>query len=458
MTAPVFTVAYCFRVLLLLLGVLCVPLLLLHVAYDDDDLLPRKHLLLQKGSLPQSTLKTLMDTRPSGRKKKTNEHVVEKIWRSLSSSLSATGNSNASMAEAWPPTASRNLSVYIRPREKTALLLPPSSRCTPWLLILVHSSTAGYQARMAIRNTWALWARHGDYIEIRFVIGRAADSGITRALQMESEVYRDIVQEDFLDVYSNLTLKSIFGLKWALNNCKAQFTMKCDEDVFVHLPNLVDFLAYQGKPMSIMGIYTVNSPVIRYPGSKYYAPIYMYQSEVYPRYASGTAYVLHHEAAAAVFRRAFHVPLLHLEDVFVTGILATSVSVVPVHSNRFVRHWRSFESLHIPNDSSYNVIPSTAISSSSLSNSSSLSSANSGPITDPLPNVCSLLRLLTCHSVTPSQMVAIWQRLQDPTVASECVPCWMTPWADHCFTTGSHRDILYILVVVLLFIWFFRVL
>ena len=46
--------------------------------------------------------------------------------------------------------------------------------------------------------------------------------------------------ENFLDTYANLTLKSIFMLKWLNNRCRnAGFVLKVDDDVFVNPENLM---------------------------------------------------------------------------------------------------------------------------------------------------------------------------------------------------------------------------
>ena len=46
-------------------------------------------------------------------------------------------------------------------------------------------------------------------------------------LREEHEEHGDLIIEDFLDTYLNLTLKTSFGLKWINNNCfDTQFVLK----------------------------------------------------------------------------------------------------------------------------------------------------------------------------------------------------------------------------------------
>ena len=59
----------------------------------------------------------------------------------------------------------------------------------------------------------------------------------------ESRTHGDILQEDFVDSYMNLTLKSVMGLKWVSNHCmKAEFVMKTDDDIYVNINSLLNHL------------------------------------------------------------------------------------------------------------------------------------------------------------------------------------------------------------------------
>ena len=65
----------------------------------------------------------------------------------------------------------------------------------------------------------------------------------------EYRTHGDIIQEDFVDSYMNLTLKTIMGIKWAQNYCsKASFILKTDDDIFVNIPLLMEnLIELQGR-------------------------------------------------------------------------------------------------------------------------------------------------------------------------------------------------------------------
>lgn len=52
--------------------------------------------------------------------------------------------------------------------------------------------------------------------------------------------YGDIVQEDFVDSYRNLTHKAIMALRWVSQNCQnAKLILKADDDIFINIFKLV---------------------------------------------------------------------------------------------------------------------------------------------------------------------------------------------------------------------------
>ena len=82
--------------------------------------------------------------------------------------------------------------------------------------------------------------KHGDFTKVVFLVGQIVDGEFqdlikvkdldgketflahhvdSSFLQEESTRHGDIVQERFIDSYSNLTIKSLMGMKWATQNC-----------------------------------------------------------------------------------------------------------------------------------------------------------------------------------------------------------------------------------------------
>lgn len=62
--------------------------------------------------------------------------------------------------------------------------------------------------------------------------------------QKEIDLYGDIIIANFKDTYRNLTLKALYMVEWTSRYCSnARFFMKTDDDVFLNVPLVLDFIA-----------------------------------------------------------------------------------------------------------------------------------------------------------------------------------------------------------------------
>lgn len=50
-----------------------------------------------------------------------------------------------------------------------------------------------------------------------------------------------------------------------------------------------------------------------------YMPQYIFYEEFYPNYLSGTGYLMSQDVVAKLFKTTLHTPIVHLEDVYITG-------------------------------------------------------------------------------------------------------------------------------------------
>lgn len=305
----------------------------------------------------------------------------------------------ADVNRVWVGQRQRNLSLFIRPNQVTALLQPLTD-CTgdELLVVVVPSASANIKRRNAIRNTWGQWLTRSKrsahrrrslnsvngqdfpdqlYSRVRrkrsivdespkinsiekkkpsynanknespiktiftqlnsslsfklvFLLGRDSErSDPSLSLLEEQEKHGDIILEDFLDTYQNLTVKSVFMLKYIRDSCPGtKFVAKIDDDIFLHVPNLQNTLLDETLPQKLLlGCLFCNARPIANRWNKWYSPPYMYRGEKYPNYLSGTSYVISTNLVKPLLKAALETPLFHLEDVFITGILAKKLSV-----------------------------------------------------------------------------------------------------------------------------------
>ncbi|KAM8976661.1 beta-1,3-galactosyltransferase 5 [Pelodytes ibericus] len=202
-------------------------------------------------------------------------------------------------------------------------VLSPEIDCKknpPFLVLLVTTTYDQKPARMAIRQSWGK-ARtiKGNHVVSFFLLGATASPQDQASLVEESKSYRDIMQRDFIDAYSNLTIKTIMGIDWIHHFCpETSYAMKVDTDVFVNTLYLVDLLLRKNKTSNFFtGFLKPNEYPIRSPFSKWYASVHEYPDIKYPPFCSGTGYVFSVDVAHKIHNITAVVPFFKLEDVYI---------------------------------------------------------------------------------------------------------------------------------------------
>ncbi|KPP62291.1 lactosylceramide 1,3-N-acetyl-beta-D-glucosaminyltransferase-like [Scleropages formosus] len=205
------------------------------------------------------------------------------------------------------------------------------------LLLLVKSSPENVERRAGIRSTWGneTYAFHelGVHIRVLFMLGESGHSQVEQDLMQEDWCHGDLIQQDFLDTFHNLTVKLLMQFRWAHAYCAhARFFMSVDDDVFVHIPNLVHYLqemASKNVQDFWIGHVHKGSPPIRRKDSKYYVPYEMYQWSSYPDYTAGAGYVVSRNVVAKIYQASLTLnATLYIDDVFM-GICANVMGVSP---------------------------------------------------------------------------------------------------------------------------------
>ncbi|KAG8013996.1 Lactosylceramide 1 [Nibea albiflora] len=178
------------------------------------------------------------------------------------------------------------------------------------LLLFVKTSPENIERRNAIRSTWGnetyIQNTLGVTVKVVFALGtpqtkeeepswsRRSRVGFQEQLTHEDRVHGDLIQQDFLDSFHNLTLKLILQFHWMHHHCAhARFLMTADDDIFVHMPNL------------------------------------MYPWLSYPDYTAGAGYVVSRDVADRIYQATLTLKAsLYIDDVFM-GICANAIGVSP---------------------------------------------------------------------------------------------------------------------------------
>lgn len=212
-----------------------------------------------------------------------------------------------------------------------------------FLLLFVKSSPENFEQRQAIRDTWGnesfVWSKLGVSVKVLFALGTHSDvrkrSTVQAALLKENQAFGDLIQQNFADTFHNLTTKLIMQFHWAHEFCpQAHFFMSADDDVFVHMPNLVRYLqqlesGQSGARDLWVGYVFKGSPPVRRKSSKYHIPYELYPWASYPDYTAGAGYVVSGDVAAKIYHATQMLnPSIYIDDVFM-GICAKAMAVTP---------------------------------------------------------------------------------------------------------------------------------
>ena len=119
--------------------------------------------------------------------------------------------------------------------------------------------------------------------QVIFLLGHVGNDTIPLQINVtkESETFGDILQEDFIDSYANLTLKTLMMLKWYNQSCSSNvpYILKTDDDVYINLQNLQKLVKLNKIPNLLMGTLICGATPIRDPYNKWFSPEYMYNKK-----------------------------------------------------------------------------------------------------------------------------------------------------------------------------------
>ena len=154
--------------------------------------------------------------------------------------LLISGTKMITVEEAWPEGSNLNVSSYTNVIPQF-LTLPQQKSNQTNTLILVTSAPENREARFKIRKTWAEQKSLEKHkIEVNFVIGVTKEDQID--ISDEIKVFSDILIVNVIDSYMNLTLKSVFILKYLSDinglSDNLKTVMKTDDDCYVNIQAL----------------------------------------------------------------------------------------------------------------------------------------------------------------------------------------------------------------------------
>lgn len=180
------------------------------------------------------------------------------------------------------------LTIFLRSKQLTAVLEPQEISALEerqLIACFVMSAPRNHHARNAIRMTW------GRLIKPIFLIG-IGDSETANAITKEAQEFNDIIVEDFIDSYFNLTIKTAFAMKNFLRHFEdSKYFMKIDDDVYLNVDNLQRMVEHDAAD-ALIGRIALNLKPIRDNDNKWFVPKFLYPEDEYPPFLRGSAYII----------------------------------------------------------------------------------------------------------------------------------------------------------------------
>jgi len=221
----------------------------------------------------------------------------------------------------------------------TFVRLPNNSTCkNAQIAITVKSAVDHFEHRQAIRDSWAS-VSNGD-ASIVFLLGQPSGESkeeILKTVHNEADKYEDIVMGQYIDSYTNLTVKALTGLAWRAAHCtQPEFTLSIDDDTYVDLDELLnrhlsrlpdaDFVECSERTV-------VNGKVWR--EGRWAVPEDVYDAEKYPNYCNGPCYLMPKATSQQLFDVSkITASDLQADDALITGVLRTKLEIPIIQYTR----------------------------------------------------------------------------------------------------------------------------
>jgi hypothetical protein len=215
-----------------------------------------------------------------------------------------------------------NILKKVNPHSFDYLINPEYSICHKKyisFIFTVFTRVDSFDRRQLIRSLWSNQTLKSKY-EFVFMIGRSLNDTINKMVRIESQRYFDIVQENFVDSYYNLTYKTVMSLEWVSMYCSnTYFVIKIDDDVSLNIKNMINYFESLNNSFryeNVFGLRCNNAKVDRNINSKFYVSKSEYSESKYPTYLAGPAYIYTTDLAEKLYHVSINIKYLSMEDVF----------------------------------------------------------------------------------------------------------------------------------------------
>ena len=172
-----------------------------------------------------------------------------------------------------------------------------TKKCSANILFMVTSYSKKADRRQIIRKNWGNESRFATKIKnitykVFFITGLPKDF---TQINEESKIYGDLFITNHTESYSD-TSRVMFAMDWSVENCKYDYYVKTDDDVFINIPNLIKLIyhdpfskAHQNTLYAGLFSFAVPQRSVR---SKWFISEKEWAPSRYPPYVPGAGCIL----------------------------------------------------------------------------------------------------------------------------------------------------------------------
>ena len=219
-----------------------------------------------------------------------------------------------------------------------------------FMIVLVNSAAKGdvsRKRREAIRQTWANQSsceqgkalsdkRLKDFAWLLvFVVGKTGRGTNDDELNIaEAKQHNDMLIGNITDNYINNVVKFYMGQIWA-SRFDIRYTLKTDDDVYVRIPRVLEYLVNAQLPRPFYGGWTYKSHNVSRSLRGKWTVSWKYFSEVaFPKFNSGAFFILSTDLLNKLFNYAHVRKPFHTDDAYV-GVAMRDLGVKPTRIPSF---------------------------------------------------------------------------------------------------------------------------
>ena len=220
-----------------------------------------------------------------------------------------------------------------------------------FMMVVVNSAARGDEYRKrreVIRQTWGNQSNceqrkaleDGRLKDLKwllvFVVGKAGPGTDDDELnKVEARKHNDMLIGNITDNYINNVVKFFMGQVWA-SRFDIKYTMKTDDDVYVRIPRVLEYIVNRKFPRPFYGGWTYAGTLVnREIGGKWAVSWKYYGEKDWPRFNPGAFFILSSDLLTRLFNYAHLRKPFHADDAYVgVAMRDFGVEITTIYSFR----------------------------------------------------------------------------------------------------------------------------